>query len=395
VPVRHMGTEVRPGQAGTDGGEPVDGERVVTTTGAQGKQRGKEPGEGENLTKLEGWLTEMDLSEGMHEDIRRALCAVETFDLADFLELMPEEIDMLCEGCENFIGCSLALRRMSRRRRKGSGVNPKLAAFRREGEAWGRSSGGGAGATLFGSGSAAGASPSGASTAAAGGAGAPPFGSGSAAEASSFEAAATGASAAGTATPFGGATSEEDEAAQAERGNGGEAENRGPRMFGLMNRAEALGPGTQGKQRAKASGGSDEYEGDGGAAKRTEVGYPTPRADSSSIGERHPGRMRMRPDGAAAEEEEPIEEEALASAVVSKGGHEGARAAGVSGSEETFEHEGSAAQTADRMEVEMVAGEPSTEEEGSDEVGDPLPTAEHEAEPRSAPRIPGKRFGIG
>lgn len=103
----------------------------------------------------------------------------------------------------------------------------------------------------------------------------------------------------------------------------------------------------------------------------------------------------MRPDGGAAEEEEPIEEEALASAVVTKGGHEGARAAGVSGSEATFEHEGSAAQTADRMEVEMVAGEPSPEEEGSDEVGDPLPAAEHEAEPRSAPRIPGKRFGIG
>ena len=47
VPVRHRGTEVRSGQAGTDGGEPVDGERTATTTRAQGEQRGKEPGEGE------------------------------------------------------------------------------------------------------------------------------------------------------------------------------------------------------------------------------------------------------------------------------------------------------------------------------------------------------------
>ena len=44
-----MGTKGRSSKAGADGGGPVDWERIVTTSGAQGKQGGKAPGEGADL----------------------------------------------------------------------------------------------------------------------------------------------------------------------------------------------------------------------------------------------------------------------------------------------------------------------------------------------------------
>ena len=60
-------------------GSATPGERAapgMVDAGASQEGGGRGAGQGtcpEDLTKLEGWLGEMNLSEGMHEDIRRAL----------------------------------------------------------------------------------------------------------------------------------------------------------------------------------------------------------------------------------------------------------------------------------------------------------------------------------